>query len=249
MINRNCVFVDGENFRHNIVELFYEFDQADYLPKQAEWENFFNWVVECVSGPDASRVRTYWYVVSDIDFFPYRFPDPYSETEKLRRLLSKDYDLRAELEQLNDEDQTARMVEIVKAMKNRQRGMVNRFDGWSVIQHGISTRHQAIEFRKAGAIRFDLFDGSFGQEKSIDVKMATDMILLREVYDTAIIVSGDQDYAPAVQAVKDAGKRAVNVSFEMKSGKILSGGARRLDHVTDWNLNVAYQDLERFLKI
>lgn len=34
-----CIFVDGENLRHSIVDLFRgEFDKHDYLPKDANWE-------------------------------------------------------------------------------------------------------------------------------------------------------------------------------------------------------------------
>ena len=32
---RVCIFVDGENFRNSIVELFPTFKQHDYLPKTA----------------------------------------------------------------------------------------------------------------------------------------------------------------------------------------------------------------------
>ena len=32
-----CIFVDGENFRHSIVDLFDKFQREDYLPKTADW--------------------------------------------------------------------------------------------------------------------------------------------------------------------------------------------------------------------
>jgi len=39
---RVCVFVDGENFRYSIIELFKtEFDKTEYLPKHADWNNLF----------------------------------------------------------------------------------------------------------------------------------------------------------------------------------------------------------------
>lgn len=45
-------------------------------------------------------------------------------------------------------------------------------------------------------------------EKGIDVQIATDMILQAHsnAYDTAVLVSGDADYCPAIQAVKTMGK-------------------------------------------
>jgi uncharacterized LabA/DUF88 family protein len=51
-------------------------------------------------------------------------------------------------------------------------------------------------------------------EKGIDVRVATDMLWQahNNVYDTAILVSGDADYVPAVEAVKAIGKH-VEVAF------------------------------------
>jgi uncharacterized LabA/DUF88 family protein len=88
-----------------------------------------------------------------------------------------------------------------------------------------------------------------GQEKAVDVRLATDLIMLREIYDVAILVSGDQDYVPAVQVVKDAGKTVINVAFEDKKGKLLPGGARRLNHLTDSSIAVPHNTLREFLGI
>jgi uncharacterized LabA/DUF88 family protein len=51
-------------------------------------------------------------------------------------------------------------------------------------------------------------------EKGIDVQVATDMLWQahNNVYDTAVLVSGDADYVPAVEAVKAIGKH-VEVAF------------------------------------
>jgi len=45
-------------------------------------------------------------------------------------------------------------------------------------------------------------------EKGVDVRLAVDMVRMGHlgIYDTAILVSGDGDFADAVQAVKDMGK-------------------------------------------
>src|SRR5258708_39255370 len=65
-----CIFVDGENLRHSIIDLFEsDFNPSDYLPKSAEWQDFFNALVS--KGDALLRLRTYWYVVDEIDFWPY----------------------------------------------------------------------------------------------------------------------------------------------------------------------------------
>ena len=127
--------------------------------------------------------------------------------------------------------------------------MDRRFQEWINVQDGIASRHTAVEFRRAGAIRYDLFNNTLGSEKAVDVKLATDMILLKDIYDTAIILSGDQDYVPAVQAVKDSGKKVINATFLTRSGQLLPGGARRLNQVTDDSLLIEFGTLSEFLAI
>jgi uncharacterized LabA/DUF88 family protein len=77
----------------------------------------------------------------------------------------------------------------------------------------------------------------------VDVNLGVDMVTLSDSYDLALVVSGDQDYVPAVQAVKNRGKHVVNVAFKTRGGRLLPGGARRLNQMTDWNLPVEYEDV------
>ena len=245
---RACIFVDGENFRFSICNLFSDFRREDYLPRAADWTGLFDWIVSQATR-DGERVRTYWYVIESVDFYPYKFPDPMSEHDRLQRLLSQHTDYRDELTSLDWDGRTRRMAEIVEELHRRQARMANRFAGWRNIQDGIATRHDAVEFRRAGAIAYNLFRGSLGQEKAVDVKLASDLIILRDIYDVAIILSGDQDYVPAVQIVKDSGKHVVNVSFRTLSGQLLPGGARRLNQVTDRSIEITHPDLAGYLRL
>jgi len=56
-------------------------------------------------------------------------------------------------------------------------------------------------------------------EKGIDVQLTTDMLThgYKNNYDVAILVAGDSDFAPALQAVKDIGKH-VEVALFGRSG-------------------------------
>lgn len=243
---RACIFVDGENFRHSIIDLFSDFHRADYLPKSADWTSLFDWIVGRVTG-DGDRVRTYWYVIQALDFYPYRFPRVDTEPDKLRRLLARYEPFKQELDALADNARITRMREFVEELQARQARLSRRFEGWTRIQEGIASRHDAVEFRRAGAIRCDLFSESLGQEKAVDVKLAADLIVLRDIYDVAIILSGDQDYVPAVEVVKDSGKQVVNVAFRTRGGRLLPGGARRLNQVTDRSIAIDYGDLANYL--
>lgn len=65
-------------------------------------------------------------------------------------------------------------------------------------------------------------------EKGVDIKLATDMLIhgSRDNYDVALLVSGDTDFADALQAVKDQGHHVEVALFE-------PGGSQRLREVAD----------------
>ncbi len=58
--------------------------------------------------------------------------------------------------------------------------------------------------------------GSTMVEKGVDVMLAVDLVrhAYTDHYDTAIVVSGDGDFYPAIQAVKDLGKHVEVAAFE-----------------------------------
>ena len=243
-----CIFVDGENFRHNVVDLFPEFRREDYLPRQANWTGFFDWVVEQASGAD-KRLRTYWYVIQSVDYSPYGLSRLERNPSLACQILSHHEPFKERLNRVERYARGAEASAIIAELLGRQAAFNRRFDGWKNIQDGIAARHEAIEFRRAGAIKYDLFTKKLGQEKAVDVKLAVDLVALSGSYDTAIILSGDQDYVPAVQMVKDLGKKAVNVAFLARNGKQHPGGSRRLGQQTDSSLIVGFDDLKEFLRI
>lgn len=54
--------------------------------------------------------------------------------------------------------------------------------------------------------------------KEDDIHIAVDMVKMayNNAYDTAILVSTDGDFVPAINAVKEKGKKVINVGFETK---------------------------------
>lgn len=248
MAKRVCIFVDGENFRHSIVELFEQFNQDDYLPKKADWNKLFDYFVSGASF-GGERVRTYWYVVQYLDLFPYKFPNIEKDQDALRRVLDKGKWVREKLATLQGDALVENMKRITEILIRRENQMRRRFEGWRNLQDNISSHYSRIEFRRAGAITFNAFWKKLQREKAVDVKLATDLITLHDIYDVGVIVSGDQDYVPAVQSVKDFGKTIINVAFVARNGKLLPGGARRLNHVTDDSIEIKYDDLAGYLNI
>jgi uncharacterized LabA/DUF88 family protein len=48
------------------------------------------------------------------------------------------------------------------------------------------------------------------REKGVDIRIATDMLQYIDIYDVAILVTGDGDFSYVVRAVQDKGKQVVN---------------------------------------
>ena len=248
---RVCIFVDGENLRHAIVDLFpYPiFDKKAYLPK-TDWSILFDWITKEVAGIDAERIRTYWYVVRGIDYAPNNLKQVCGSGILLEKLLRHNEEWATEMNVATTREKKEQVLhKFADFLYGNKEHMQRRFDGWTNIQDEISQKCDAVEFRRAGAIRFDLIKQDLGMEKAVDVKLATDLIRLKDIYDIAIIVSGDQDYVPAVDAIKDFGKRTVNVAFLASNGQVLPGGARRLNQATDSNIEITHSDLKRYLSL
>ena len=247
---RVCVFVDGENLRFAIGDLFPNYGRRDYLPKTADWTGLYDLIVQQASGGAGRRLRTYWYVSRHFDPFPKPLSQGRrSEAELLAWKKRNDRLLRGVLENVPEADLIPRLLDLQTELGATLNKMRSRFEGISVVQNGIAKKHHAIEFRRSGAIPFNLIRRKFGQEKTVDVNLAVDMVMLGGNYDLAVIVSGDQDYVPAAQAVKNMGKQVVNVAFQARSGRLLPGGAKRLNQTADWSVALEWNTLRTLLNL
>jgi uncharacterized LabA/DUF88 family protein len=248
ILEKTCVFVDGENLRHSICDLFEtEFDSQDYLPNTS-WDRFFDSVVEKTGSP--KRFRTYWYAIAHLDVHPQQIEKLDTSDLSINFLKKSSDDFKERYAKINKENilDLKKLVDDTKAFLTRKKeSMRKRFDGWHIVQDRIATDNNAIEFRRAGAIRFNCFNNELGNEKAVDVKLAIDLLKLHPIYDVAVLVSGDQDYVPAVQAVKDLGKRVVNICFTTKKGNLLPGGSKHLNKITDSFCSIDYLDMKKYM--
>lgn len=73
--------------------------------------------------------------------------------------------------------------------------------------------------------------------KRVDITLATDMLThaYRNNYDVAILVAGDDDYVPLVQAIKNDGRRVVLWFFENSSGL-----SKRLKMESDYFFDISW---------
>ena len=76
--------------------------------------------------------------------------------------------------------------------------------------------------------------GDTAVEKGVDVTLATDLLRMgwMNLYDVAVLVSGDGDFAYALQAVKDMGKHVEVAAFQANLAWELSQVADRSEMFT-----------------
>jgi uncharacterized LabA/DUF88 family protein len=244
-MRRACIFVDGENFRHSLKQLFpserYSFGKGDYLP-ETDWHTFFT---SLAGRFDCELLRVYWYVIEHIDCRPYKIPYEWDAKEKvLTRWHGEQIggcatvqERREFLKKLEMELEEARV-----AIERRARG-------WREVQASIENHNDQLEFRRSGSISYELATKQFGIEKGVDTQLATDMIVLSDIYDAAIILSGDADYLPPVAAVKNRGKFVYCVSFLDRKGRQLPGGARRLSNAVDSRADLHFEFVRKAMRI
>lgn len=78
--------------------------------------------------------------------------------------------------------------------------------------------------------------------KEDDIHIAVDMVKLacNDAYDTAILVSTDGDFVPAIEAVKEKGKRVENVGFKIKFSWHLKQKSDRFHQLSRKDLDVFF---------
>ena len=192
-------------------------------------------------------MRVYWYVIRDIDFWPYKVPHNWEEK---RRLLEGKGILQGLKDQGFAVDASEQGLKIAQEELNkRKQAFRRRAKGWQKVHTSIERRHDQIQFQRFGSNRYDLVSRSLGTEKGVDTQLATDMITLSDIYDVAVVVSGDADYIPPVSAVKSLGKLVYSVSFLTANGRKLPGGAWRLERCVDGQIEVSFERTRDLLGI
>lgn len=127
-------------------------------------------------------------------------------------------------------------------------GIIRKIPGNAKSQQLVSDQQRLLAHLESPARGFRVFRGHVmkqpGQfrEKGVDVKLAVDVVLkaVKDQYDTVILVSSDTDLIPAIEAIREFGKRVEYVGFSHRQSFALlkAAASSRL---------LRKQELEQFL--
>lgn len=101
------------------------------------------------------------------------------------------------------------------------------------VHPAIADSYERIEFRYVGILRVNATNQEYLGEKGVDVGMAVDLVSKADRYDTALVITGDQDLAPAVQYVKDRLRQVILVTIQPNSSTMQIHASRRLRVLAD----------------
>ncbi len=184
MTLRAVVFIDGNN-------LHYQLGELQLQEKDVNWGRLL-----ADAMPSGHRlIRAYWYQVGQISFsqpYPSRLHDLFlggrtgAPTEEEFRQRCEGY-----------------IVEQRERLERIHREVYDR----------IAQDYDFLEFRYVGSLKIDPYEQKWIEEKGVDVGLAVDMVGRMAEYDAAVIISGDVDFAPAIQFIKDRMRQVYLVNF------------------------------------
>ncbi len=221
-ILKTVIFIDGQNFKkdlqkfrfkaagHNLPE--YRLDEKHFL-----WEDFFRQAISVFS--DQTRIphrllRVYWY-----------------NTQATTPLHRYDRAVRDIIDQYREiyPDLTPPLVEsLAQRWHQHQRELLSRAK--EEVFDDIQKRTSFLEFKYVGQLVLRpykvkellrdkdregsfLYQGTVEGEKGVDIGITIDMISKMAHYDAAVLISGDTDFIPLIQYLKDSLKLVYSLSL------------------------------------
>jgi len=211
---KTIIFIDGAN-------LFHVLKKVGYLERDIHWENLFSEIVK-QADPDTSFWRAHWYIpgrLSDLILYPGLLHS------KRPNGMSVD-DFRRECENWYMEEETR--------LRKQHQEVFGR----------IAEDFPRIDFKFVGVLKVDPIQRKRHGEKGVDIGLALDLADPTSDFDTAVILSGDFDFHPAIQRAKSHLKNIVVAPFvHGDPAKFDHGAARGLRRLADKVVPIYEKDL------
>lgn len=209
---RTVIFIDGENFRNNLrnfafqsnpphpTKPIYALEEKHFL-----WSKFFSGIIDefdKLTKWHHQLVRVYWYFSATIS--------PWEENSQAAQRIVQQYNSKIPGLSINQVNKLA------KDWYDKERKYFDKLR--EKVFEDIQRNTTFLEFKYVGQYLIRPYSvykleidptqtitylGKQQGEKGVDVGIAVDMIAKMDNYDTAVLISGDADFLPAVKYLKD----------------------------------------------
>lgn len=220
-MSRTVVFIDGQDLHKRLQDV-------QLQEKDIDWTKVFAYLL-----PLGGRlIRAYWYQPARVAAWEW---SPYQEKKCPAGMPLTDFQTQAE----------AFYAAEKRRLEDLQKNVFTRLE----------EDFECVEFRFFGVLKLDPVGtwvdkkgavkvGRRVGEKGVDVALTVDLYRFSSDFDHAILVSGDFDYVPAIQAVKDRLRNITIVPVMSGAPPSASGHARRLRGMSDFERPLYETDLK-----
>lgn len=154
--------------------------------KEIDWGEFLN---RCLKEGD-ELIRAYWYQAEKLSYAKVDF-------NKARRIIEGEHTEKTSTEKNKEAQKLVQKSEDwCKRQTESYAKQLHRYDEMSI-------EYPVIEMVRKGLIKIDPFKQTYLGEKGLDVAIAVHMVKFHKKCDKIILISGDLDYAEAIQYIKD----------------------------------------------
>lgn len=182
-MQKTLIFIDGQN-------LFYSLKNMKIMEREINWEMFFSACLE----KDDQLIRVYWYQAQKLGKTVISF-------EKAKRVVEKNS------AQKTSQEKNKEASELLQKAEKWEREQIEKYERQLHRYDEMSIDYPKIEMVRKGLVKVDPFNETYLGEKGVDIAIAVNMIRFAGKCDKIILVSGDLDYAEAIQYVKDEMKQ------------------------------------------
>ena len=183
-IMRTIILIDGENLRFSLNAMRLPGEQYGLREGNICLDKFFQ---KCLDEDD-QFIRAYWYQTEKIH-------DTWITENKAIRVINK------RGEKLKDKGMEVRRI-MQRATEWKKDAIIKHERKLNYF-NGLSVKFPEMEMVRKGVLKIDPFEEVYLGEKGLDIALAIGMVKYYKYCDKIILISGDLDYAEAIQYVKD----------------------------------------------
>lgn len=180
-MKRICIFIDGENMKFSLKKLYEPEEGVNSVERQfpahkAHWQQWFDALcTDAAEGSHSVRVRTYWYHIDGVQYYP---PTKLlkKDSGSIRRwvefnkhdLSSTDRQTAEEwMEQWNETNKSDEEIknyakEKLAELNAQRQWFDNIHTGIRYRQQQIAAHNRAVQFCRSGEIRYNLITKKTG---------------------------------------------------------------------------------------